>query len=54
VIPSAFKGLVLIDEAYIDFTPSMEQASALQLLRRYNNLVVVQSLSKSHGLAGIR
>jgi histidinol-phosphate aminotransferase len=50
----AFKGLVVIDEAYVDFTPDTEQASTIQLLRRYNNLVVVQSLSKSHGLAGIR
>ncbi|RYN15968.1 hypothetical protein AA0112_g12677 [Alternaria arborescens] len=50
----AFKGIVVIDEAYIDFAPIAEKASAVQLLPRYNNLIVVQSLSKSHGLAGIR
>ncbi|PSN70280.1 putative histidinol-phosphate transaminase [Corynespora cassiicola Philippines] len=50
----AFKGLVVVDEAYIDFASAQKQASALQLLPRYNNLIVVQSLSKSHGLAGIR
>ncbi|KAF7672691.1 hypothetical protein GT037_009192 [Alternaria burnsii] len=50
----AFKGIVVIDEAYIDFAPMAKEASAVQLLPRYNNLIVVQSLSKSHGLAGIR
>jgi histidinol-phosphate aminotransferase len=54
MLPSAFKGIVVVDEAYIDFTSATKQASTLQLLPRYNNLIVVQSLSKSHGLAGIR
>ncbi|KAL4892363.1 histidinol-phosphate aminotransferase [Aspergillus ambiguus] len=50
----SFHGLLVIDEAYIDFTASPEASSAISLLRSYSNLVVVQSLSKAHGLAGIR
>jgi histidinol-phosphate aminotransferase len=43
-------GLVVVDEAYVDFAP----ASALPLLARYDNLVVLRTLSKSFSLAGMR
>ena len=46
-----FKGLVIVDEAYIDFT---DYAGFLPLLNQYNNLVVLQTLSKAWGLAAIR
>ena len=46
-----FKGLVIVDEAYIDFT---DYTGFLPLLTQYNNLVVLQTLSKAWGLAGIR
>jgi histidinol-phosphate aminotransferase len=46
-----FDGLVVIDEAYINFA---RQASALQWLSDYPNLVVMQTLSKAWGLAGLR
>ncbi len=46
-----FDGIVVIDEAYIDFSI---QPSFLELLGSYNNLVVMQTLSKAWGLAGIR
>ncbi len=46
-----FAGLVIVDEAYIDFS---EQPSALSLLKNYPNLVVIQTLSKAWGLAGVR
>lgn len=45
------KGLVVIDEAYIDFS---SQQSWLSKLQKYPNLIVVQTLSKAYGLAGIR
>lgn len=48
---SYFPGLVVIDEAYIDFS---EQESWLRELANYPNLVVTQTLSKAYGLAGIR
>ena len=51
VLLNSFKGLVVIDEAYIDF--SSEQ-SWLKKLSLYPNLIVTQTLSKAYGLAGIR
>ncbi len=44
-------GLVVVDEAYIDFAP---EGSVVPLLAQYPNLVVLQTLSKAWGLAGIR
>ncbi|PCJ87854.1 MAG: histidinol-phosphate transaminase [Flavobacteriales bacterium] len=46
-----FKGLVVLDEAYIDFSP---QKSAVSLLDKYPNLVILQTFSKAWGMAGIR
>ncbi|KAI0824843.1 histidinol-phosphate aminotransferase [Trametes gibbosa] len=47
-----FKGVVIVDEAYIDF--AKEGASAVSLVNAYANLCVAQTLSKSFGLAAIR
>lgn len=50
-ILEGFTGLVIIDEAYIDFS---EKQSWLSDMRVYSNLIVTQTLSKAYGLAGIR
>jgi histidinol-phosphate/aromatic aminotransferase/cobyric acid decarboxylase-like protein len=46
-----YKGFVVVDEAYIDFadTPSL-----CTLVNKYKRLIVLQTLSKGFGLAGIR
>jgi histidinol-phosphate aminotransferase len=46
-----FNGLIVIDEAYIDFS---EKESWLRKLEQYPNLIITQTLSKAYGLAGIR
>ncbi len=46
-----FKGLVVIDEAYIDFSTEESWLSKLSL---FPNLIIVQTLSKAYALAGIR
>ncbi len=43
-------GLLVVDEAYADFA----DVNALELVRRYENLVVTRTLSKSYALAGMR
>jgi histidinol-phosphate aminotransferase len=46
-----FPGLVILDEAYIDFS---RRRSFLERLDEFENLVVLQTFSKAWGLAGIR
>ncbi len=46
-------GLLVVDEAYIDFADG-EGHSALPLINRYPNLVVLRTFSKSFSLAGMR
>jgi histidinol-phosphate aminotransferase len=51
MILSDFNGVVVIDEAYIDFT---EKPSFINLLDKYTNLIVMQTFSKAFGLASVR
>ncbi len=51
VLIKGFNGIVVIDEAYIDFS---NQESWLNRLNEFPNLIVTQTLSKAYGLAGIR
>lgn len=46
-----FDGIVVVDEAYIEFS---EQKSSLELINKYQNLIVLQTFSKAWGLAGAR
>ncbi|CAM1340493.1 histidinol-phosphate transaminase [Tenacibaculum aestuarii] len=50
-ILSEFKGIVIIDEAYIDFST---KDSYISLLNDYPNLIISQTFSKAWGLAGVR
>ncbi len=47
----SFPGIVVLDEAYIDFIPG---ASFLPRLDEFPNLIITQTLSKGWGMAGIR
>ena len=46
-----FKGIVVIDEAYIDFS---SKKSLINLIGKYENLIITQTMSKAYGMAGIR
>jgi histidinol-phosphate aminotransferase len=47
---AASTGVVVIDEAYVDFAPH----SCLPLLERYDNVLLLRTFSKSYSLAGMR
>ena len=46
--------LVILDEAYIEFTTDAAATNGPALLARYPNLVVLRTFSKAYGLAGLR
>lgn len=48
---SKFNGLVIVDEAYIDFS---ERDSLIHKITEYSNLIVLRTFSKAWGLAGVR
>lgn len=49
-IAQSFEGLLVIDEAYIDFT----EKTSLDLVKKYSNVIILRTFSKSFGLAGLR
>lgn len=46
-----FNGIVVVDEAYIDFS---EKQSAIELINEFENIIVLQTFSKAWGLAALR
>ncbi|EOA91992.1 histidinol-phosphate transaminase [Exserohilum turcicum] len=52
VLEHSWNGIVVVDEAYIDFSP--DGTSLAEWVSEWPNLVVMQTLSKAFGLAGIR
>ncbi len=50
-ILSNFNGIVVIDEAYIEFT---DQKSYIDKIKEYPNMVIFQTMSKARGIAGVR
>lgn len=50
-LADSFEGIVVVDEAYIDFA---EQASLISLVQMYRNLIVMQTFSKAWASAGAR
>ncbi|MGH7887361.1 MAG: histidinol-phosphate transaminase [Candidatus Binatia bacterium] len=52
-LAGAVSGMLVVDEAYVDFAES-EGASSIPLIRQFPNLVVIRTFSKSFSLAGMR
>lgn len=52
ILNSSYRGILVVDEAYVDFAG--EGASTCGLVAQYPQLVVLQTMSKAFGLAGIR
>jgi len=49
-LAAKLKGILVIDEAYVEFS----EGNALPLIKRFENVIVLRTLSKSHSLAGLR
>jgi len=46
--------LVLVDESFIEFSATEKDASILEFIETYENLVIIKSLSKVYGIPGLR
>lgn len=51
LIAAKSKKLVVVDEAYVEFAPG---TTALQLIQKYPNIIILRTFSKAWGLAGLR
>ena len=49
-LAKGLSGILVIDEAYVDFAEN----NALELTKKYNNVIVLRTLSKGYSLAGLR
>jgi histidinol-phosphate aminotransferase len=53
-IAAAFEGVLVIDEAYADFIDPQLQHDAVALVRRFDNVLILRTMSKGYSLAGLR
>ncbi|MGO1164519.1 histidinol-phosphate transaminase [Brucella sp. C7-11G] len=53
-LATKFNGILLIDEAYIDFVDSTYRFNGILLTKRFPNVIVLRTLSKGYSLAGVR
>ena len=51
---SRFKGVLVLDEAYVDFVDPERHYDCVPLIRKYENLVILRTFSKGYSLAGLR
>jgi len=53
-IAGKFRGVLLVDEAYVDFVDPEQHYTLLPLLKQFPNLLLLRTLSKGYSLAGLR
>jgi histidinol-phosphate aminotransferase len=53
-IARAFRGVLLVDEAYVDFVDPELGHDVVGLIAQHDNLIVLRTLSKGYSLAGLR
>lgn len=53
-LAEAFNGVLLIDEAYVDFVDPALGYNATSLVQRHDNVLILRTLSKGYSLAGLR
>jgi histidinol-phosphate aminotransferase len=53
-LAGALEGVLLVDEAYVDFVDPERAYDATELVRRHSNVLLLRTLSKGYSLAGLR
>jgi histidinol-phosphate aminotransferase len=53
-IAASIEGVLLVDEAYVDFVDPSRRHDAVSLVRRHDNVLLLRTLSKGYSLAGLR
>jgi histidinol-phosphate aminotransferase len=53
-LAAALDGVLLVDEAYVDFVDPERNHDATELVRRFDNVILLRTLSKGYSLAGLR
>ena len=53
-VAAAFEGVLLVDEAYVDFVDPAHRYDLVPAIREHPNLLVLRTLSKGYSLAGLR
>jgi histidinol-phosphate aminotransferase len=53
-VASAFAGVVLVDEAYVDFVDPVLGHDATELVKKHDNVLLLRTMSKGYSLAGLR
>ncbi len=53
-IARSFKGVLVIDEAYVDFIDPEQQYNSIPLVRELDNVLILRTMSKGYSLAGLR
>ena len=53
-LAQSLDGVLLIDEAYVDFVDPVHEYDAVALTKRYDNVLILRTLSKGYSLAGLR
>ena len=53
-LAESFPGVLVIDEAYVDFVDPSENYNCIPLVKKHNNLLLLRTLSKGYSLAGLR
>ena len=48
------RAIILVDEAYLEFSDDFDRATTLDLIKQDHNVVLTRTFSKIHGLAGLR
>ena len=54
VVANEFAGVLLIDEAYVDFVDATQRYDTMNMVRAFDNVLILRTLSKGYSMAGLR